>query len=636
MHKYLHINCIERITSDGELEEIVFDEGVNLITGKTNAGKTVWLQMIDYLLGKSKAWKDAFPDSEVSEKYVEITGYFNINGVEVKIARKPHEPRMATKVLIDDIPFGTDEFSAEILQKIGYPFDIKFPKGNPYTSQWVELSFRAIYRHIYRREDFWRDIADEQPPSEQYAAQFQLLGIAKSIFSKDYDENVSSGKELVQLEAQKAQFSNILNRIAQEMAPKAEEQALHYANENDVSMRIANLEGDLLDLEKKRSDIIRRGLQELESEQQQNQVKETELATQKAALFTSIEILAQDIDKVFGRIREFSAISTSITEELVKLKRTKKAGIISDIKITNCPACDQPVESKIQPIDKTHCFLCHQVIDPENKGATKRIDFEISQLESERTELLEMVENLENNLTQMRYRERATQEQINYLDRQLAPLRISLFAFTNEEFSSIDVQRGRIQEQIQNYKRLLNNIRSKEELNKQILILENNIKEAREKQSKSTQNIDYATIADDLADGMQYYLDQITKNVPGRWTHKGRVSIALNESRISFYVDNKNWDSLGGLDRKYFLLAYQFGLLSLTGKKNYQYPGLVIIDLEAEFTEAKDGSHNHIIEPFIKLCNSVKDSRKLQVIVSGRSFDGITGTKIIHFDREWK
>lgn len=633
MSKYLHINCIQRITVDGELEEITFDKGVNLITGRSNAGKTVWLQMIDYLLGKSGTWKEMFLDADIAEKYIEIIGYFDINGTVVKISRKPQETGMATKVLIDDIPFGADEFSSVILQKIGFPDDVKFPQGNPYTSKWVELSFRAIYRHIYRREVFWSDIADKQPPLEQYAAQYQLLGIAKEIYSKEYNDDVVSGKELAQLEAQKTQFNKILNRIAQEMAPKVEEQALHYANENDVAIRIANLESGLIELEKTRSELIQAGMKELEARRQKNQVKETEFATKKTSLFDNLENVAQNISKSNKRITEFKAISDSITEELAKLKRTKKAGIISDIKITICPACDQKVD--IKPTSHAEqCFLCHQTLDIENKSNVLRIDFEISQLESEQAELVEMMDDMKKKLMELQYEERSLQEQINYLDRQIAPLRELLFAFTNQELSEIDVQRGRIQEQIQNYKRLLNNIGYKEELNREILAVENKIRLAREKQTKATQEINYATIADDLSDGMQHYLDAITQSKKG-WSHGGKVSIAINDTRIAFYVDNKNWNSLGGLDRKYFLLSYHYGLLTLTDKKKYQYPGLVIIDLDAEFAEASKGSHNHIIEPFVKYCNALKEQKPLQVIISGRAFDGLVGVRNINFDNVW-
>lgn len=632
MNRYFHIDKIERITSDGEVEELVFNKRVNLLVGKTNAGKTVWLQMLDYVLGKSKPWKELFRDAAISDKYVEIIGYFDINGIKIKIARKPKEHRVGTKVFIDDVPFGTDEFSAEILQKIGYPHDIKFPKGNPYTSQWIELSFRAVFRHIYRREDFWKDIADEQPISEQFAAQTQLLGFADRVFSKEFDDNANIAKDLLKLEAQKEQFDNVMNRIAQEMSPKSEEAMLNSANKDHINICIAALQTELEEINKKRIGILEKGLTEQKGIDLKSQ--ETTLAKQKADLFLQLEALVDNQKNIKKRYNEFKTLTEAVQEELAKLKRTKKAGIISDIKITNCPACDQEIKSTQD--SKENCFLCHQPTEKQNQNAHNRVDFEIKQLSSEHNELKEILSSLEKDLDKSSYDIKTTQESINYLEVQIAPLRVAIFAFTNQELSNLDVERGRIQEKVQNYQRLLNNIKYKEELNSKISNLTTQIELLKGQQAKLNKEVDYETIADDLADGMQNYLDYVAQNVEGRWAHKGKVSIAMNEHKIAFYVDNKRWDSLGGLDRKYFLLAYHYGMLTLTGKKNYQYPGLVIVDLEAEFAESKGGSHNHIIEPFIRLCNSRKDTNSLQVIFSGRSFEGLQNTNQIHFDGVWK
>lgn len=69
--KNLIIKQLKRVTASGESEELVFTSGVNVIVGGPNAGKTVWLSMLDYLLGDKGSAEDAF-GSELAKKYCSV------------------------------------------------------------------------------------------------------------------------------------------------------------------------------------------------------------------------------------------------------------------------------------------------------------------------------------------------------------------------------------------------------------------------------------------------------------------------------------------------------------------------------------------------------------------------------------
>jgi hypothetical protein len=88
----------------------------------------------------------------------------------------------------------------------------------------------------------------------------------------------------------------------------------------------------------------------------------------------------------------------------------------------------------------------------------------------------------------------------------------------------------------------------------------------------------------------------------------------------------RRWHAvLGGTDTLYFLMAYQYGLLTLSDKPGRHYPGLSIIDVPGEFSgEAVEDKENFIVQPFIDLLG--RDQYKGgQLLITGASFSGLKG-----------
>jgi hypothetical protein len=142
-------------------------------------------------------------------------------------------------------------------------------------------------------------------------------------------------------------------------------------------------------------------------------------------------------------------------------------------------------------------------------------------------------------------------------------------------------------------------------------------------------SIDFQSAAGQLEDGMNEYLNAINAIRPDIWRHSA-ISISISRSRFEIRVGTRRWRSvLGGTDTLYFLMAYHYGLLSLSGKEGKHYPGISIIDIPGEFSgEAIEDKENFIIQPFIELLNSV-DYLGAQLIVTGASFAGLEGVNRI-------
>lgn len=80
----------------------------------------------------------------------------------------------------------------------------------------------------------------------------------------------------------------------------------------------------------------------------------------------------------------------------------------------------------------------------------------------------------------------------------------------------------------------------------------------------------------------------------------------------------------------YFLVAYHYGLLTLSAQAQCHYPGLAILDMPAEFAgELIEDKENFIVQPFIELLEREKFSRT-QMIITGASFVRLEGAARRH------
>src|SRR5262245_25442606 len=108
MTKTLIIKNLTRQTNEGIGETLVFKPGVNVITGAPNAGKTKWLNMLDYLFGDTSKPEEAF-GSDLEEKYMNIRADVDIDGEEIQIERRWKEAGQKGKVLVNGEPYYTKD-----------------------------------------------------------------------------------------------------------------------------------------------------------------------------------------------------------------------------------------------------------------------------------------------------------------------------------------------------------------------------------------------------------------------------------------------------------------------------------------------------------------------------------------------
>jgi hypothetical protein len=148
-------------------------------------------------------------------------------------------------------------------------------------------------------------------------------------------------------------------------------------------------------------------------------------------------------------------------------------------------------------------------------------------------------------------------------------------------------------------------------------------------------NIDFNSIASDLEDAMNEYINKLNQSEI-RWPHS-RINFNINDRSFQFHVGDRKWNSISATHKALFLFAYHYGLLKLSDIPKYNFPGLLIIDFPIDLTERKKkdkivDTENYLVKPFLELTESLET--KPQVIFSGTSFY-LEDTNILKLDQVW-
>jgi hypothetical protein len=622
---FLSIGCIERRLAAGNTEELVFKPGVNLLVGAPYTGKTKWLQTLDFLLGDPG--ENPFEGAEeagLADRYESAAAELVIGDERIRIERRWREPGAKTKIFVDDSAMPARDFQSWLMGKLGIPL-LNFPKGNPMSGQtWPELTFRMLLRHIYRQQRFWGDIADKQPEGEQHACILQFLGLAERIFTDDYGNLIKLKMKSESLKARRDQYAQTLEELGREIV--SEPGLTVGVTAATVKSAEDRLSQEIESLRARRADLLSGARDRAVPTSQRGRI--SELGEKRAVTLVTLEELRCKEKEAAERLANVRQYRTELADELERMTRAEDAGaVLADLKITHCPACDQAV-SQAADMATGECFLCHQQISDEplmeELGAV-RLRFERDRLNGELKEANDLVKILERDAKRFTSDITTAQEDLKKIENELAPTRQAVSALVQEEVSAIDMALGEANERQRQLGRISAALKLGEQLTKEIEQIEWEIGPLQERVDEAARATDFDAATAQLEDGMNAYLTAINELRPRAWRHNP-VAIDASRSGLTIRVGARRWHAvLGGTDTLYFLMAYQYGLLTLSDKLGRHYPGLSIIDVPGEFSgEAVEDKENFIVQPFIDLL--ARDEYKGgQLIITGASFSGLTG-----------
>ena len=619
---FLGLVSIDRLQARGEVESLAFAPGVNVLVGAPNTGKTKWLQLLDYLLGDpgNQPFEGA-EEAGLADKYTSAGVNLKVGDAIFRLERRWLEPGSKTKVFIDGKGVGAGEFQDWLLEALSIPL-LHFPRGNPMSGQtWPELSFRMLLRHIYRQQRFWSDLADRQPEPEQVACVLQFLGIAERLYTEDYAKLIYNKMEVEKLRARREQYNETLGEVARDVV--SEPSLTVGLTLNGVQKAKQKIEADIDHMRSIRIAILEKARDATVPPQDRSRI--SRLTERRAELINTLENTRKIADETATRLSELKAYKENLSDEMSRMDRAADAGaVLADLKITHCPACDQVVVNEADDIN--HCFLCHQHLQSEpileELGAV-RLQFERERLSGEMKEVVDLLEVLEHEYAALAVEVQDSDEELAKIEEELVPARTNVGGLAQAEISEIDMALGQAGERRRQIERVLNALDLGRVLTAKIQGIENEIRPLQDRIDAQSDAIDYNAAASELEDGMNDYLNAINSIRPGTWKHNP-IAITLSRSKLDIRVGSRRWQlALGGTDTLYFLMAYHFGLLTLSNKEGCHYPGLTVIDVPGELSgEAIEDQENFIIQPFIELM-AKPGYEGTQVIITGASFKGL-------------
>lgn len=628
------INELVRSPEHGPEDRLTFNAGVNVLVGSPNTGKSKWLQMLNYLLVSDDAAADAFGEV-LAAKYTSLKGTLTVAGKVLEVERRWDASTPKNRVVVNGEPSTVKEFLLQLQSLLGIPV-LHYPQGNPLGQRtWPELGWRSLYRHMYRRQQLWADIADKQPESEQHACILQFSGLAEKLFSEEYGRLVEKQKRIIELKAQKEQFIATLSQVSKELL-SADEIGVGLTPQSLDAAR-QRVTADIERLQAERQSILAALVAKVQAAAPTDGRSAGEfdkLGEELATLEARAEELRVASERNRARLAEITAYRTSVEQEAARLERAMKAGsVLADLKVTHCPVCDQPVAVQAST---TTCYLCQKPTSASPSAASAaRLEMELAQTQAVFHEATEMVAVLEKDNDRLGSESVQVRGRITQIRSMLRPVRSAAAAVLPPEIGLLDMKMGQKQEQIAQIDRVAKSLAHREVLAQEIEKIQQETANLEQEVARQSGGLDFERAGDQLRDGMITYLNAINKTATNSWTQK-EPRVVLDERRARFLVGDRRWDTqLGGTLILYFLLSYHYALLSLTKFDQCHYPGFLALDFPAELdgTSTKD-KENFALEPFVALL-SEEDYRGCQVIAAGAAFENLKGAHRIEFSTIW-
>ena len=628
----LNVKRLSRLSRDGREEFLEFVPGVNVLVGLPNTGKTSWLQLLDYLFGDPDPVEKAL-GTAIAAKYNSASVALRVHEQELIIERQWGSDGPKSKVFINGEAIGTDEFSDVFLPRLGIP-NLRIPKGNPYApGAWSRLSWRMLYRHIYRQENSWGDLAVQQPVAEQQACLMMFLGLAEKLFPNAYGKLVERQRELLALQARKDQFTDALHDVSQELTSLAEVRIATTLDSLDEARR--RIAAELIARENDREDLLTglrdRTEQRLHAEESARRSALSVLGVRLAELRARRNRLVDRIAVARQHRSELSRHRLVVTDELAKLERMKVAQEeLADLRITHCPNCDQAINRSPEP---DRCVLCLQSYpggDAGDRATAQRLEFEVHQLAAEATELDDLLGQIGAELEAEERQRRDFEDEIHRIESELKPAYSIAAWLLPPELSIIDQERGRLAEQLRQIDRIAAALSRRDTLSERIDEISREIEQLNADVSAMASEADFSLSSDVLADGMNSYLNALNAGGEPRWRGE-RVSVRLRDRGFKLQVGSQDWKSeVGATYACYFLAAYNYALLRLSALPTAEYPGFAAIDLPPNISDFRGltDQENYLVEPFISLLARPEMSGT-QLIITGHAYQGLGGVNRI-------
>lgn len=555
---------LTRHRRDGTEDVTQFHPGLTVIYGAKNTSKTTTLEIIDFCLGNDSTATDALGDAVVAE--------YCAFDLRVRVGNSEHLVRRVidaglghlTKVHIDGAGVEPRDFQRWVFDRLGWS-EFEIPKGRvpKLARETIPLTFRALLRHAYRKEDSWVEFAAKEEEFVRRAVLAFSLGLEGWWDRTDEFLAGDARRRALEIEAQLKEIAlnsrAVRDRLLRDLSAGG-------VSANETQSIRTVLVARIRQLEARRGEISR------------SLKASPEFDTALGEEYRDVDRACRDLS---GKKAELTALVVEYSEsrkyaqaDQARLDRASSSiEMLGAVHVQACPECMQTVEVPSEDADATVCFLCHRA-RPSSNQRERRVAVERSILESEIRELTEVVERTQSELARIDEglaRAVTRRQQLGHL---LDARRAKLLAPFMQELEEVSRQRGVLEGAIKALE-ALNYLSEREDR------LRHDAKRAHDEADSAEQRAAgvRALLAHaenrcgEFAETINDFMDFAFRE---EW-HYGAVSLLAEE--MTFFIRGARWQAALGAEAKVlFFLSYHAAMLALSKDPDAHALGFVLLD----------------------------------------------------------
>ncbi len=499
------------------------------------------------------------------------------------------------------------------MDTLGWQGDLTIPLGLGQATRNVTLTFRALLRHIYRRADSWTTWAHREEEYLRRAVLAFFLGVAESVYSAQAVRMTQVTLKQQQLEERRRELRQVLDTVVATVAEG-------YGETGRTSLDTLGKTIGEVQTQIDQTSALR---QQLLTEMRGRPGYDRDLDASLALLNSDLAKLQSDIEEAQATLEHERRQFTALTGDIARLGRAQIANErLSSILVTQCPACLQSIEPpSINTSSSLTCYVCYQPV-AENL-LSRRLDLEHAALEGDHSELARVVDELTTNLGVLESRRGELALRREGFLRTIEVQRREFVTPLLRDLSSVEQQIGRLKEQHLQLTRLLVTQQIVARLERERQDLERELSNLQTEAAKNRADRGMVVARTNV---LAAKLNECAAGLAGGL---GGI-VSIDPDTFTFYVGSEDWDvGLGNERRVLFLMAYQYGLLSLTGQEGWRYPGLLILD-----NPFQQDVEPALVESAISLVASLCEANpRLQVLIATRRDLPSLAANRIHFTR---
>lgn len=572
------------VTGSGKTDSIIeLSDGVNIIYGPSNTGKTYIVKCIDYMFGSDKEPID------ISTGYQYVKIIVKTKNGKLTMSRKIGENKIEVSSTDDNISSGK--------------YNTKASRNNynkTINSIWLSLIGIDEMHLIISNENFKKQILSWRAFSHMFMLTETKIISEFSVFLSGHDiSNTAVISSLIFLLSGK-DFAESETKDSKEIKEAKKKAVKEYINKE--LFRLSERNQELLIQEKEATDAnIELEVEKIVSKIAEHERHINESIDENQKILAQLHIDNEALSECNVLLNRYDELTTQYAADLKRLSFIIDGEVnFSEQSLAQCPFCDNKIDVK-----KSHNYI------DAAKSDYKKIKLQAKDLEKASQSLCEEKSTLEQDIKMLMKKKELTEELIEIeLKPQLHTLKEKLYKYKDmiERKKEMDIIK-KFSEQ------------------KTADIIDNESDDESELKYKVKEHLDYSFI-NDLSSSISAFLEDCK--------YDNLLSVIFDKSSMDIVVNGKKKNSNGKGYNAYFNSVVAIALSRYMEEKAEYSPNFLVLDSPILSLKEKQSKKPSETMRNTLFKNIISKQNRIQTIVIENEIPNIDykDVKIIHFTKE--